>query len=271
MSIKMVVTDLDGTLLDHNDQISEANIRAFQQVQDKGILTVVATGRMACESEYAIKAIGAFPYFIGVNGGRVENMQTQEVLYEHPLDSNTAIKLCELLESQQIFFQIYMDAGVMCTPRTFEQLEESGISKGYIKKFKKTILVRSLAELYGRKIYKILLITGNKAAVEMIQKELKLLKLPVDFVTSLQNYYEIVPYQLDKSVGLKVLCDHLHITKDEVLAIGDSENDIGMLKAAGIGIALDNSRQKVKEIADYVSKSNEMDGVKHALCKFILN
>lgn len=270
MTIKLVVTDLDGTLLDSNDTISAANIDAFHCVKDKGILTVVATGRMACESEYAVRAIGALPYFIGVNGGLVENLQTKEVIYENHLENTIAVRLCELLDAKKIFFQVYMDAGVVCTPEAFEQIDECGIAKGYLKRFKDSILVHEVPELYGHKIYKILMITADLEAIALVKEEIEREQIPVDFVTSLKNYYEIVPCQLDKSVGLRMLCDHLGIGLEEVLAFGDSANDLEMLRASGISVAVSNGDQSVKAVADYISKSNDDDGVKYGLEKFLL-
>lgn len=260
MSIKMVVTDLDGTLFNHQEVVSDTNRLAFQRIITQGILPVVATGRMKSEARYAFDAIGASRYFMGMNGCRTVDMQQQKIVYEHFLARSLFDEILQKLTELDVFFQMYTSEGVKCLPHLHPRMAQSGMAPAYLARFGDEILPAGLQQLAHLNIYKFLVVDTDSGKLEALRQAFAN-NPDVSLVASQLYYVEIISARVNKGVALQRLCDHLGISTASVMAIGDSENDIEMLRLVGAGVAMGNAASHVKAAARYVAPSNDDDGV----------
>lgn len=264
MSVKMVVTDLDGTLFNSQEEVAEENRRAFHNVIRQGVIPAVATGRIKSEARYAFEAIGADRYFMGMNGCRTVDMQAGKIIYEHLLPRNIINEIYQRLDALNIFFQMYTDTGVKCTPFSYAQRYSSGLAAPYLARFGEQIAELPLEMIDNAQVYKFLVVAQDERQLDAVRQAFTHYG-DVKLVSSLHNYLEIIPAQVNKGVALKALCRYLSIDTSEVMVIGDSENDIEILQIAGVGVAMDNAKPHVKAAARFVVPSNDQHGVAVAL------
>lgn len=266
MSLKMVVTDLDGTLLTSDDRLTQASIDAFTSLKRQGILTVVATGRMFREAQFAVEGIGATNYFMGMNGAQTVNLQTQEIIYEKTLDLTTAQALAEILDALGVFYQIYSHSAVYTRQHWLNDMNASGMKAEYIRRFASSI--QPFSQVDNLRAVKMFVVCKDADKQQVLHQRIASLE-SVTLVSSYPGYFEILPKGLNKGDALLRLCSHLDIAPYEVAALGDSDNDIEILSQAGVAIAMGNAYERLKRVADHVVPSNDNDGVAYALSHII--
>lgn len=267
--IQLLVMDLDGTLLDSSERISDATIQAIRRAKDLGVKTAIATGRVLPEAQFAIDLAGIEDYLIEMNGAKITDLRSQEILYDQPMPTEFSDQIIDYLGEDYVY-QLYTDQGVFCTEYSFSRLESAGMSGHYLAMFGAQIHQADQAELKTLRRYKFLVIEKDAAKVARLAKKIKTIP-QLDFVNSLPNYHEVIVAGLDKGVALEKLSKLLDIPPAHMLAIGDSNNDREMLNYAGISAVLANGNQNLKEEIGVVFPSNDEDGVRHVIEAFILN
>lgn len=265
--LKMVVMDLDGTLLDSNDHVPILTREKIAAANQCGILTVIATGRIRAEAQYAITDAGINSYFLEMNGAKVTDLRTEQLLVDEPLPQSVGDFVKALIEAD-LTFQVYTDRGVLCTADNKRRLPTSGISLHYLERFSDSIQEATFEEIIQGKIYKLLIIERDKQRLEKVRDLVKADPI-LQMVPSLPNYYEIIPTHIDKAHALGTLCQQLAISPEEILAIGDSQNDQKMLAFCGTGVVVANADETLK--AQYhVVGSHDENGVAEAFDRFVL-
>lgn len=267
--IQFLVMDLDGTLLDSSEEISDATIQAIRQAKALGVKTAIATGRIVSEAQFAIELAGVEDYLIEMNGAKITDLRTQEVLYDQPMPSKYAEQIIDYLGEEYVY-QLYTDQGVFCTEYSFSRLEDAGMSKHYLAMFGAQIQQADSERLKSLRSYKFLVIEKDTEKEARLAK--KIVTIPqLTFVNSLPNYHEVVLAGMDKRIALEKLSRLLNIPPEKMVAIGDSNNDREMLNYVGIGAVLANGNQQLKEEIGVVFPSNDEDGVRHVIEAMILN
>lgn len=268
--IKLVAIDLDGTLLDSHDSVSEANKEAIRRAAALGVIPVIASGRIREEGQFVVDSLPEIRYFIGMNGGLVEDLQTGAVLQDHPFDEEVARRILDRLDAAGFFYQIYARGGVYCPVHWMCRLQESGMSAPYLKMFAASIREWPPGGEKSIPVYKLLAVaqTPDKAAIlrDSIHS-----CADAELVCSFPGlgYHEILPPGIDKSHALSFLCRHLNVDRREVLGIGDSENDAKMLRYAGYSAMVGNAAPMLRDIVGYVARTNDDDGVADAIHRYI--
>ncbi|GBU10292.1 pyridoxal phosphate phosphatase [Gammaproteobacteria bacterium] len=270
MQIQLVVTDLDGTLLNDHEEVSQKNIQAFKQLKDRGIHFAVATGRAQVEARYAYEAIDATDYFIGMNGAQIINLKTGAIIDDACISAGTALHIFNILKTEDVFFQIYSKNKVMCTPKAFEKRFGKNIKQEYLERFAKTIIVSDDIHPALNFSNKFFVVLDDHACELRIREQLTECQ-DISIVSSSGHYLEIIPHTVHKGIALTSLCQHLNIPLSSVMAIGDSYNDLEMLEAAGLGIAMGNACSALKDIADHSVANNNDSGVAEAIDRFIFD
>ena len=267
MSLKLVAIDLDDTLLDSGLSISspcKTNIRAARQ---QGVIITLATGRMYSSAlPYALQLKVDIP-LITYQGALVKNSQTQEVLYYQPLNPDMAVAVMEYFQTTGIHYHSYFDDR-LC----LETLNEEGMDYAQLAGVE-PLLVGILRDAcrQGQEALKIMAVDRDQERLIKTEKELKqIYGASLNITRSKPYYLEVMNPLANKAQALKVLAEHLGIHQREVMALGDSYNDMEMIKWAGLGVAMGNAPAEVKAVADYVTSSNEEDGVAEALQYWIL-
>jgi Cof subfamily protein (haloacid dehalogenase superfamily) len=266
MPVRLVALDLDDTLLDCGLKISPRCIETIQAVRRKGVIITIATGRMFKSALPYARQLQIDVPLITYQGAWVKNSLSGEVLYYRPVDRSLTQRIFEFFDACGIHYHSYFDdnlymEGVTEEGEFYRQL--AGVEP---------VMVKDLdTELETREPIKIMGITFNEKMLLDMEICLKnRFGRELHITRSKPNFLEVMHREATKSEALKVVARHYGIDRSNVMAIGDSYNDMDMLEWAGIGVAMGNAPKDVKEAADFVTCSNEEEGVAEALTRFVL-
>ena len=276
--IKLVALDLDGTLFDNSSHISERNLTAIRSITDKGIHVVISTGRPFEGIPFdQIKGTG-INYAITANGSGIYEISTEKCLYENAMDEELVTPILNFLLTRDIHMDAFI-GGKGYTPiqcvETAQKLTVPSSIKNYIITTR-TRLDNILQFIHENqlKVQKMTLNFYPAADGTLIDRETVrkfLVSNPsITTVCGGYNNLEFTRADANKGVGLRKLAEILGVNPDATMAIGDTENDLAIIEAAGIGVAMGNATDAVKARADYVTTTNTKDGVAAAIEHFIL-
>lgn len=276
--IKLVALDLDGTLFDNSSRISERNLTAIRSITDKGIHVVISTGRPFEGIPFdQIKGTG-INYAITANGSGIYEISTGKCLYENAMDEELVTPILKFLLTRDIHMDAFI-GGKGYTPvqcvETAQKLTVPSSIKNYIITTR-TRLDNILQFIHENqlKVQKMTLNFYPAADGTLIDRETVrkfLVSNPsITTVCGGYNNLEFTRADANKGVGLRKLAEILGVNPDATMAIGDTENDLAIIEAAGIGVAMGNATDAVKARADYVTTTNTKDGVAAAIEHFIL-
>lgn len=276
--IKLVALDLDGTLFDNSSRISERNLTAIRSITDKGIHVVISTGRPFEGIPFdQIKGTG-INYAITANGSGIYEISTGKCLYENAMDEELVTPILNFLLTRDIHMDAFI-GGKGYTPvqcvETAQKLTVPSSIKNYIITTR-TRLDNILQFIHENqlKVQKMTLNFYPAADGTLIDRETVrkfLVSNPsITTVCGGYNNLEFTRADANKGVGLRKLAEILGVNPDDTMAIGDTENDLAIIEAAGIGVAMGNATDAVKARADYVTTTNTKDGVAAAIEHFIL-
>lgn len=276
--IKLVALDLDGTLFDNSSRISKRNLTAIRSITDKGIHVVISTGRPFEGIPFdQIKGTG-INYAITANGSGIYEISTGKCLYENAMDEELVTPILNFLLTRDIHMDAFI-GGKGYTPiqcvETAQKLTVPSSIKNYIITTR-TRLDNILQFIHENqlKVQKMTLNFYPAADGTLIDRETVrkfLVSNPsITTVCGGYNNLEFTRADANKGVGLRKLAEILGVNPDATMAIGDTENDLAIIEAAGIGVAMGNATDAVKARADYVTTTNTKDGVAAAIKHFIL-
>ena len=276
--IKLVALDLDGTLFDNSSRISKRNLTAIRSITDKGIHVVISTGRPFEGIPFdQIKGTG-INYAITANGSGIYEISTGKCLYENAMDEELVTPILNFLLTRDIHMDAFI-GGKGYTPiqcvETAQKLTVPSSIKNYIITTR-TRLDNILQFIHENqlKVQKMPLNFYPAADGTLIDRETVrkfLVSNPsITTVCGGYNNLEFTRADANKGVGLRKLAEILGVNPDATMAIGDTENDLAIIEAAGIGVAMGNATDAVKARADYVTTTNTKDGVAAAIEHFIL-
>ena len=276
--IKLVALDLDGTLFDNSSRISKRNLTAIRSITDKGIHVVISTGRPFEGIPFdQIKGTG-INYAITANGSGIYEISTGKCLYENAMDEELVTPILNFLLTRDIHMDAFI-GGKGYTPvqcvETAQKLTVPSSIKNYIITTR-TRLDNILQFIHKNqlKVQKMTLNFYPAADGTLIDRETVrkfLVSNPsITTVCGGYNNLEFTRADANKGVGLRKLAEILGVNPDATMAIGDTENDLAIIEAAGIGVAMGNATDAVKARADYVTTTNTKDGVAAAIEHFIL-
>ena len=276
--IKLVALDLDGTLFDNSSRISKRNLTAIRSITDKGIHVVISTGRPFEGIPFdQIKGTGINDA-ITANGSGIYEISTGKCLYENAMDEELVTPILNFLLTRDIHMDAFI-GGKGYTPvqcvETAQKLTVPSSIKNYIITTR-TRLDNILQFIHENqlKVQKMTLNFYPAADGTLIDRETVrkfLVSNPsITTVCGGYNNLEFTRADANKGVGLRKLAEILGVNPDATMAIGDTENDLAIIEAAGIGVAMGNATDAVKARADYVTTTNTKDGVAAAIEHFIL-
>ena len=265
MAIKLFVTDLDGTLLPCGQQVSDENRKAAQEAVAAGVTVTIATGRMYRAALPVAKALGVDAPIITYNGALIKTV-TGKVLYSDYIDPELVCRVIDYCRERNWHLQIYSQDELFYAERNkyAQAYEEEQQVKG------QAVGWDGLKE-HTAAVCKLLSITDGSAATDARIAELRSAFGEVlSPVRSKAQYAEIINTGVSKAAGIRKLAERLHISIDDTMAIGDAENDLPMLKAAGHSVAMGNAVEAVKAVCDYETGTCEQDGWASAIRSYVL-
>ena len=264
---KLIAMDLDGTLNNDEKQITEKTLHALLAAQKKGIRLALASARPS-PGLYRERDILQMSNYGGIlmsyNGGRIVDAGTGKVLYETAMDLETTRSVLRFLETLPV--TPILDDGVqfyVTDPRGYKVEYECWNNR------MECTQVDDLAAFLSFAPVKILMSVQPEELAAVQEKIAAFLPESLSVVQTAPFYLEVIPKTINKGQGIRDICKVLGITSAEVIAFGDAANDIPMLQEAGMGVAMGNAQQPVKDAADHVTRTNNEDGIAVALDKFL--
>lgn len=262
--IKLIALDLDGTLLCDDGSVSERNVAAVKTAVSKGIQVIIATGKtrgsaVGVLAKLGLKTMGVFTQ------GLVICRADGSVWYEEALDRETAVHLIQFAEANNLPQCAYSGTHILAPQDgPYQRLLHEKYHEPPLK-----IVGPLLPQIDAIRINKFLL--SEEANNEATRQQLtELVGERATVTQAVPEYIEVLPPGASKGRGVKMVLDALGILPEEMLALGDGENDLEMLQMAGVGAAMANARDLVKAHADFVTADNNHDGVALAIEKFVL-
>ena len=262
--IKLIATDLDGTLLNNNSEISNYNKKVLKKLMNNGIEIIFSTGRPFEGMKRYKDIIENDNHSIVFNGAIIAD-SNGDFIYNKPINKDTAMYIIDIYNKykhKDIYLHVYSGNQYIVS-------EEDIYFKRYIEKENITDTVIGLNNAKDFYFSKMLFI-GERYILETIQDEVKN-NIKADISFSHTNFLEILAYGINKGSALKWLCDIKGIKREEIVAFGDNYNDIEMLLFADYGIAAQNATQNLKQVADIIGVSCDEHLLFHVINKIIPN
>lgn len=253
----LMVSDMDGTLLNSNGIISEENIQAIKMFMNLGGKFAFATGRMRESTKKFLKHIRPNAPVILYNGALVYDYENEKVIEESYLEEEAKLILKEINKfNDSIGIEIYCNDNVYIYH--FNKHTNRFSKKGYEVSYEIT------EELLKDNWTKVLF-TGDKEVLDIIESDFKTKFGDFNIVRSDNVYLELIPRKVSKGRALENLCRHLLIPMEKTIAVGDNMNDIEMLESAKYGFCVESGNPKVIERVKYVAKSNDNHSIRSVI------
>ena len=273
-TIRMIGVDLDGTLLNSEKQLTAYTREVLKKAIEQEVAVVVATGRPFSGVPDELKHFPGIRYALTANGARILDMQKQKVVYENLLSVESSEKVIDILRKHHAIHEFFVDGvGYMNEdglknvyayfedPHMAEYLQSTRIPVKDVKEKLQTMKCE-VDKLQG--------IFRNQKDKEEALEELNTLS-GIVVTAAMDNNLEINKEGTNKGLGLLQLGKSLGISRVEIMACGDGGNDVEMLKEVGFAVAMANGSDPVKKAADFVTVSNDEDGVAKAIERFVLD
>lgn len=264
MDIRLIATDMDDTLLNEEDQVSERTRRAIQAAQAAGVKVTLASGRMYCVAKKYADRLGIDIPLITYNGALVRAGDGTD-LWCQPIEEEVAFQVLALFRDKGWYLQSYIDDVVYVDRPT----EESR----YYERMNDLIARPIGAEFYTRAAghLKLLAVSHNEPLLTEIREEVtRRFGDRLYIANSKSCYLEMTNPAVNKGRALAILGRHLGIRPEQIMAVGDGTNDIEMLRVAGFGVAMGNAKPQVQAAADAVTATNREDGLAQAIEQYVL-
>ena len=255
LKYRLIASDLDGTLLDDQKRISDRAKAAISEYQRRGGIFTIATGRKEESARKFVEMIHVSAPIVAFNGAKIVDFSKNEVLQESFLDTSIAISAYTALRAIGKDIVVYTDGKPLIsgnTPNIGRYMDRIEISMKVIE---------DVSELCGRLITKILVIDPRQEQGGMVKLIEPIFGEYLNAISSDDEFLELLPPGVSKGRALTALADTLGISMAETIAIGDHLNDISMIQAAGLGVAVENAREETRQAADYITMDNNHDGV----------
>ena len=267
MNYRMLVLDLDDTLLKDDRTVSELTRRRLLEAQQQGMIVVLASGRPTYAMQHLAKELCLAEYggyFISFNGARITSCADQHILLSVDISHAQMCKLFDLAQEHGVYIQTYTEDHILVSKdNEYTQIEKeiTGMDVIECADFKAEIpktAVKAMMLEHPDRLKEV-----EKALRPVVENEL--------YMTITKPFFlEFMNPAVDKGKSLVTLAQHLNVPMEQVIAVGDSYNDISMIKAAGLGVAMGNAVEAVKQAANYETADNEHDGVARVVERFFL-
>lgn len=286
---KLIVMDLDGTLLNSYGEVSLENRKAIQYALEKNVELVLASGRDPKTIEKLSLELGIKNYLISGNGASIYDIKEQKNIYENFIDKEKALKVAQICKENSIFFNVYTTNGIITESLDFnvKVFNNENNNKPNDKKTNIEVVkdIYNYIEENEPQILKIIICDNSKIIFNNIMEKLKdvknieilnvehmskkILRIGTEEVGVEYFYTEITNKNANKWSAIEYLIKLLKITKEETICIGDNINDYEMVKNSGLGIAMKNSALEKEKIAKYITEDNNSNGVGNAIFRYI--
>lgn len=262
----IIALDLDGTLTNSEKNITPRTFDALMKAQREGVRLVLASGRptfgiAALANQLQLADYGG--YVLSYNGGRIIDWCEKTVIFSQVVDQKLVPILYDFAEKTQLPIVTYLPEAILASKNEGEYLAEEARINGMPIVVAQNFVEEAMQIEGGSTKF---LIPGEPELLIQLESEMKAaLSEQMEVFRSAPFFLELPPKGIDKAQSLQRLLTHLGLERDSLMAFGDGFNDLSMIQFAGQGVAMANAVEEVKSIADFVTTSNEEDGIAHAL------
>lgn len=262
-NIKMIFLDIDGTLYNTEKQVTEYTKNVLNRVKDKGIYVVLCSGRSNRDVCEISKDVNASKYVISSNGAFVYNYVDDVDIFESVMEKESLEKmwtLCEKEKKRELIIeskeQVYINELI------------------FRRRPERFIKIDKIDDISNKKIFQMVLNieeSGKYDKVKEILEKERTIWTPNYGVGVKCSFFDINNKNIDKGIGIQHLIKNLGIKKEETIGFGDGVNDLAMFRECGVGVAMGNAEEKLKEMSDYITLTNNEDGIAKFIEKYILD
>jgi len=270
--IKLVVSDIDGTIVSSKNEVGDLTKQLVRKLKNKNILLSFASQRVHSSIVPIAEELDVTIPFISLNGSLIQDKDNKILLNRSVIDRKYVEKALRLAEKYYLKIALCYNDRIVYT-------EDNSVVKDFMTRFGTTYSLVDSYDDYLDNVLEIIMTGNDRNNMREVQRKMRLpfgmyLKVKYFRSQSFQGVYniEITRKGISKNTGLKILSKYLKIKKEEVMVFGDWYNDKDLFEFGGTNIALDNAVDELKDMADYITdKSNEDDGIGHFLQKFYDN
>lgn len=283
---KFVAIDLDGTMLNSYGTVTQYTKKVIKEKVNNGVEIVIASGRPIDSIKTISKEIGSENYFIAGNGALIYDIKKDEIIYEKYMSKRKVLEIIKICDQNSISYNLYTEKNIIAKSLKYNVLyyHKENLKKEENKKTNINIVenvYEYVKNMNEEKFLKLTICDDNKTIFDSIIKKMrhidgievldvshisrKIIKQGTEEFEIKYYYTEISLKNVDKWYAIKFLIEKLGIKEEEVIAIGDNINDKKMIQEAGLGIVMKGSTPVVTNVSDYVTDTNDNDGVAKAL------
>ena len=274
MDIKLIASDLDGTLLytDHAT-ITERTLSALSAAHKKGVKIAISTGRTLALIKDVASSLPLVDYIIYSNGAGVYDCRRKETVFVQSVSADKAVRIIELLDKYPVFYNVYANGRIYYkTISDVSVFKKVDLPEKFIRHFiESSVAVDDMREIVLNQPVEQIIVYF---APDECRKEISVLLDDLGglhSVSSFSDNIEIMSENASKGLAVKAICDIIGCTAENSMTFGDAWNDCSMLEFAEYSFAMANADEKAKKSAKFITDSNAEDGVAKAIEKYILN
>ena len=274
MDIKLIALDLDGTLMlpDHIT-VSERNKTALKKARDMGVRIAVSTGRTLSVVKRVIEQIPFIDYVMYSDGAALYDVSKGKDIYEKLIDYDVAKSVIEYLNGIEVYYNLYIGGRIVTQNGRQRYFKNSDLPKDFVEDYIRntTVYDNLLESIDGMGTELIVGFFNSEKELNSAFEYMERYKDRLYVTSAFTNEFEMTNIEATKGKTMDYICSLIGIGSENVLAVGDSHNDMPMLEFAGVGVAMGNAEEAVKNKSDFVTETNANDGVALAVEKFVLN
>lgn len=269
---RMIAMDFDGTILDARHQIPDGTWHVLRQAKEAGYLICACTGRSYIDTMRLLGAGHCFDYAITSNGGDVHDLNRNAVLEQHTIDRQASFMVMDVLDRHELYYEAYIKGQPWTEHRKVALLRRytqtyADYLAGGGKLVQRTEALRQELQKGDTAVTKFYVIADSSEMTELVRQELH--GIPgISCTSSGARNIEVLAQGIDKALALRFVAETANISMDQVLALGDGENDTQMLLHCGCGVAMENADQELKRLVSYVCPPCSQEGAADAIKYF---
>lgn len=269
-NFELISFDMDGTLLDSQKRISPSSIEMIKKASDAGKIVILSTGRCLSELQPYLKILPEIQYIISVSGALVYDLVNKNTIFSQTISVPTVHHILHEAADFDLMIHLLSHDSIVQKNKIGHMKDyHMGIYQTMFEEI--TIQPKDIFDYYKNKsvpLYKINFYMKNQHDRSALKKRIQSMQLTI--VDAEHSSLECTAQNVSKAVGLKKLCDHLQISMEKTIAVGDADNDFEILSCAGLSVAMGNATQSIKNIADVTVHDNDHDGCAYAIMKYLL-
>ncbi len=256
--MKCIIADLDGTLI-HKQRMSDRTKQTILKLQSTGYVFTLATGRHKDAVRRVVKELNIQYPVICTNGALIYDFINERIIHQDVIDESTVIQLMRILDEQKTDYLLYTTKHIVSNEKAKQRLFDR------IGSFESLVVSKeALLEHVQLGILKILIIEPDQNKFDALRIKLSSVE-HVYVLSSQSSFIDVGNVLSSKGRALEILANYLQIPLNDILSIGDQENDLSMIKTAGMGVAMGDGEDHLKQQADFITKSFYEEGFSHAI------